>query len=389
MREDEFIVNAARLQLSEKNVHALKDISENGIDWGLFEKKICTHCVSALLYHSLHVHNCSHLLPPSVFRKLQDSYYRTAARNTIFLHAIDRVARIAKGRIVLLKGADLAQTIYPNIALRSMCDIDILTEKERAEDIWNDLVSNGFTLKEHYYHKSEAHRKSYVRTQQHLHSMVWGQYIIEVHWNLFERSDLYNVTESAWKKAIPLDPDKGIFRLSSEFLLIHLCSHFSRHLDTKNPAILRMLCDLNELLLKESDTIDWIEVDGICTDCELKAEVSTALSYVHLLMETPVPTEFIDRTVKLDDSMRLASLSREGNPTETAFHAFFSDLRSLDETKDILQYLFRTIVPSREWISANFNSGNGSSMGRTYVGYFMSLLKTYLLRHSADFSNAH
>ena len=68
-------------------------------------------------------------LPAAVREHLKASYYATAARNTLLFRELSRIlAALAEAEIpvILLKGVDLAQTLYPDPALRLMGDLDLL-----------------------------------------------------------------------------------------------------------------------------------------------------------------------------------------------------------------------------------------------------------------------
>jgi len=49
MYEDNFILNAARINLSDENIAALKNIPKKNIDWALFESKASNHGVDAFI----------------------------------------------------------------------------------------------------------------------------------------------------------------------------------------------------------------------------------------------------------------------------------------------------------------------------------------------------
>lgn len=53
MDEEEFILNAARLNLSDENIARLKDLSTKDLDWNLLSKKASFHGVTTFIYYSL------------------------------------------------------------------------------------------------------------------------------------------------------------------------------------------------------------------------------------------------------------------------------------------------------------------------------------------------
>src|SRR5512144_1163066 len=72
-------------------------------------------------------------VPAKVLHRLQEAYFLHAARNTIILEdlrAIIRILALQGIDAIVLKGACLAETVYDDIALRPMHDIDILIREE-------------------------------------------------------------------------------------------------------------------------------------------------------------------------------------------------------------------------------------------------------------------
>ncbi len=130
MNEEKFILNAARLDLSDENIALLKDISSKDIDWDLLLKKASFHGVSTFIYYSLKKHNLTHIIPADLFNKLKENYYLVGLRNLKFIKKIQELSNIIEEKIVLLKGGYLINNFYPDIGIRSMCDIDILVEKK-------------------------------------------------------------------------------------------------------------------------------------------------------------------------------------------------------------------------------------------------------------------
>ena len=390
--EDVFILNAARLHLSDENIFNLKEAS-HGIDWASFEKKVCKHGVDTFIYYSLKNHNLAHLVPSDTFKRFQDNFYRNAIRNTTFIEEINKLSEIIQDKIVLLKGADLMQSLYPNIALRTMGDVDFLVEKEKIEDIWKQLQCCGFIFVEHGkpIYKSSTHERNASKNKsntlhsypEHLPGLHNNRCCIEVHWNIFKNEEHYYITKKGWDKAVPIDEKKRIYRLSTEFSLVHLCSHFYAHKDRLIP--LRMFCDINELICKYSDSINWEEINGICSDPVLRTRVVMALTYAHLLLKTPVPDYFINEDIVCDQRINLDTMLKIVHVVPPS--SFFPGITSLDNHFDKLVFIFRTIVPVKKWIIANYGNHSGIVLPGGYCKYWLYLLRRYVLKQKIGYAN--
>jgi len=110
-------------------------------DWRIIHPMAETEGVAPLLYwklkHWLEMgQGAAHAKLPHLVERLAPAYYETLARNTVLLQELERIlAAFEKAGIavIVLKGAALAQTVYEDIGLRPMSDIDLLV---RPEDVW-------------------------------------------------------------------------------------------------------------------------------------------------------------------------------------------------------------------------------------------------------------
>ncbi len=374
MNEDTFILNAARLGLSQENISVLKKIPSDNIDWTELERKACIHGVDTFIYYSLKNDDLSYLVPTEIFKRFQEHFYINAIRNSMFIEGIDTLSSIIDDKIILLKGSYLIQYLYPNIAIRSMCDIDILLEK--AKENWNLLLKNGFSAN-NVLQKSSIHEKS----GSHLIPLYSSCFTTEVHWNLFGGERLYVITKLAWAKSHKIK--RNIYALPDEMLLIHLCVHFYKHLKFSS-AGLRMLCDINELILNRSDTLNWGEIDEICTDPELRNEISTALAYTHTLLETPIPETFLNREIAKKQEITLDSLTT-GNQ-KGILGKCLTILRTLERPSDRVLYVFRTFFPMRSWMDATYGANTTWKLPGVYCKYWLCLFRRHLLKQNIDYA---
>jgi len=386
MNEEKFILNAARLDLSDENIARLKDISSKDIDWDLLLKKALFHGVSTFIYYSLKKHNLTHIIPADLFNKLKENYYLVGLRNLKFVKKINELSNIIEEKIVLLKGGYLINNFYPDIGIRSMCDIDILVERNRAIYIWNLLKSKGFV--QHGPHrqsiaKSTVHNK--VVPFQHLELLSSDNCDVEIHSNLFENHDFFYETERAFKSAVLIDLNNKLYRLSNEFFLIHLCSHFYLHnyLHKQVGRNLRMLCDINEFILKRGDDIDWKEIDEACFDSELKNRISTTLTYAYYFLQTPVPADFIRKNLLNEGSISLDLITNNKivaiQKQKSNLGRFFFRLKRFDNHIDRLIFVFRTFIPVKEWVKAKYNTKNDKELIGSYFSYWSDLFTRYIL----------
>jgi hypothetical protein len=394
MYEDHFILNAARLNLSEENIATLKKIPKKNIDWPLFEKKAYVHGVDTFIYYSLKNHNLSELIPPETYKRFQEHYYQVAYQNSVFLDEVDKLSAIIDDKIVLLKGIDLIQSLYPNIAIRSMVDIDILVENGKEYDIWNKLKQNGFKDLNIYASKSSVHTPAVptpsipnpndlnAERPYHLPGLDDELCHIEVHWTIFP--DFSNLTDMAWGNAVLLNSNRKIYQLSIEFLLIHLCSHFWSH-NGRHIASLRQLCDINELIIKNVNSLDWNEINKICLNKDFKKRITTTLTYSHVLLNTSVPENFIDEEFIKRNSFNLDILL-EGM-SKSHFSTYRSTFRSINRPSDKIIFIYRTVIPLKDWINAHYQTHSRIELLAAYFKYWLYLFNSHIFKRKVHLGN--
>ncbi|HBX71099.1 MAG TPA: hypothetical protein DEH25_17405 [Chloroflexi bacterium] len=173
------------------------------------------------------------LMPAAVWKFLQTSYYKTAARNAVLLGELDRILaafEAAKIPVIVLKGAALAQTVYPDPGLRPMGDLDLL--------IPESCVYKTFKLLKKQYAFLEAKGDHLIFFKQE------AGILLEIHWGL---SGSYQHEPFIPTSMVNVDKQAGQNVLSTPWQIVHLSTHLTRH-STKNNLILKWVMDLYILL---------------------------------------------------------------------------------------------------------------------------------------------
>ena len=380
MYEDEFILNAARLNLSDEHIVILKKLFKKGIDWTKLEQKACIHGVDTFIYYSLKKYKLTNLIPVETCKRFQENFYRNAIRNSMLLEEIDKLAEIINDKVVLLKGADLMQSLYPNIAIRKMSDIDILVEKEHINSNYKQLESIGIFKSEKKTTKSSAHSKL-SKYPEHLPGLYNNKCRIEIHWNIFRDVNHYYLTKIGIETAVPFNPKCNIFHLSTEYLLTHLCSHLHAHANRIIP--LRMICDINELV--SSIEIKWDIINQICKDEIIKEKVSFALTFSNIFFKTQIPEPYINVKIIKEvpenlDVLLLPVIHQETHTLPKKANCFSNNFKSLNCFSDKLTFVFRTFVPVKVWLVDKYDINTNGQLIKAYINYWLYLINAHVLK---------
>ena len=200
--------------------------------WGRTLQIADWHRVSPALFCYLHRRQDA---PGAVLSALERVYLANAARSMFMTSALRRVVEtLAEAGMpaLLLKGAALVETAYPDPAEREMLDLDILVPAERLEAASAALEPLGY--RPHPGDRTEGAATVAMQLPLDTHhgpALVSGDRLlaVELHRHIalagegqrFEIGDL-------WSRARPSARGRHLLP-SPEDLLMHVCMHFTRN----------------------------------------------------------------------------------------------------------------------------------------------------------------
>ena len=196
--------------------------------WGRFAQTSAKEGLAESVYYHQTRSAFAGRCPANVFRSLESEYVSTLARNTLFLKQADDLKTILEGHAyLLLKGAFLADCVYPSPGLRRFSDIDVLVRKNDLKAVEERLVSRGG------YHGVSGMASS---DTSYLNSVMYGREsggpAVHVHWHI-QNSILPKYVgagfdiEEIWESAQP--SSNAPLEMRPEHLVLHLADHALRH----------------------------------------------------------------------------------------------------------------------------------------------------------------
>ena len=240
------------------------------IDWTDLLRLAQRHGVAPLLYHRLTTAGLQEHVPQDIFHTLHRSYLHNAARNMRLYHELAHILSLFNEHhipVIVLKGAYLAEAVYGNIALRTMCDIDLLVHKP-------DLARTQHTLREHGYLRKNA------------------RVPIDMQWTLdLSIANLPIDMNEAWERATPGRlAGVEVYALSPEDLLLHLCIHLAFHHDFHG-AGLRAFCDMQTTIHRYSDAIHWAHLTELAATWQARHAAYVTLAFAdEMVAAESIPT---------------------------------------------------------------------------------------------------
>jgi Uncharacterised nucleotidyltransferase len=293
------------------------------LDWDFVTTASYAHGIAPLIYHGLDRSGLISLLPAAAAEALRRSYYANAARNSHLyaqLHHVVEAFREQRIEVIFLKGAALAETVYPNRVLRAMTDIDLLVRKERLAEVETKLVAMGYVLEER-----GKTKEFYQQHHYHWEFRLRSAANVEIHWQLGRPTGSFRIDiDSLWERAQPTQiAGVEALALSPEDLLLHLCQHVWKH---NLIGGIRPFCDIAETTRCYGDRINWRKLHALSSQMQMNACAYLGLRLAKELLDAPVPGPFLNELKPDNFDSAIISWARErvlAHPAKSLFSPDF------------------------------------------------------------------
>jgi hypothetical protein len=269
--------------------------------WGRVLSAADWHRLSPLLYTHLNdggEPGAGVGAPAAVLVALERAYLASSARSLFIRAALERALEtLARTGVsaMLLKGAALVETVYPDPAHREMLDIDLLVAPERVSDATDALRKIGFdSVSEAMSEPVQA--RSVTTARHHDEALVNRDQLvaIELHRHIaIEGEEWASGLSDFWERALT-NPVTGHLVPAPEDLLIHLCLHFTRNRlggsarRRNSGGALGQLCDIARVV--EREQVDWASLAATARRHGVGSRVFLALFVARELgVRVPLP----------------------------------------------------------------------------------------------------
>lgn len=307
--EMRLLLRTARIELGVQDVAHLKRLVHDGLDWRRFLERAEWNETAALVVRHLEAAGQIEAVPEAVLSRLRTIKLEQRVRFFFFLQP--ELLRVLEGmesaglEIIPLKGAYLMNTVYPDVSLRPVGDLDLLARDEDLPRAMEALSQLGYRSKT----GAELLPSGAVDDHHHCPRVLSpdGSVELELHRHVVRRrTPLYFPVERFWERsAVGEIKGRTVRVLAGEDLVTHLCCAFflDRRRRARGYGALRQLMDLSESIRHFEPDIDW---EGMILEYEggaLQAPLYAALRAARELLEAPVPQEFLEslKPVEFDD----------------------------------------------------------------------------------------
>jgi hypothetical protein len=241
-----------------------------------------------MLYQNLKTEGVDH---PWMGR-LRGTYRKAWYQNRMLLHHAAKVVRAlteAGLPAMVLKGAALAPSVYGDIALRPMNDVDVLV---RTRDLEAALgVFPGLGL-----HPGHSLAPGRLRLTHALGFVDAGGRQIDLHWHVLEDDCRPDADEAFWANAVGAEID-GAETLTLDLTdhLFHTCAHGARW--NRVPPY-RWVADA--AMIVRTGKVDWNRLVDTAVRHRVVPQIQHPLEYLVESLELEIPGEVLGRLAALE-----------------------------------------------------------------------------------------
>lgn len=314
--------------INAERVHDLDLAVCSKIDWAALIREANVQGVGPLIYWTLSISGKLSLLPIFARNDLRALYTNTWFHNKILLSELGDLACIfgeAAIPIVALKGSDFVVTIYPDIGLRPMSDLDLLIPElefsravkiarskgygEIAPEVYPGLRS---LLKDEFSLVKRGEHPVALELHNSLLENISFTYAVPSKWFWEQTEPISCPTQKKLENLLVLNPTANVLYLSAHTILKH----------GPQGSILRQFYDLHQLISVRASSIDWDLMVWQARKFEWGSALSEALSIAHNYFDTPIPATVLTQLPEFRDRHEKYILLMKAKPATRVFEEY-------------------------------------------------------------------
>lgn len=257
--EERLLASAARLSLDQGSSRRLEGLLAERPDWGRLVDMAERHRIAPLVYRTLSRPPFASRVPEAVLSRLHGGYLLNGLANLLWQRELQRVVAGLAGEgitVVLLKGAALLHTVFPDPALRQLRDLDLLVRREDRAAAEGQLVGLGYLPAEEEWPVGSWPPEWYEKKYR-CQSRDGRAGLVEIHWRLARKRAPFRIEMAELMESSEPVSVNGVEArvLGPIHQIIHLSTHMAYN-DGFGVGLSR-LSDLHEAVERFRDRLDW------------------------------------------------------------------------------------------------------------------------------------
>lgn len=225
--------------------------------------------------------------PEPVAAQLEAKMWQATATRMLCEHALGRLLETLATHgieVLVLKGAALAHEYYPRPELRPYHDLDVLCRPSDYPALARVLLTAGYRCDDPV--EVARHPRRYEGSRRRSFTAPCGDVEIEVHLDVLGLGLAPRHQDDFWSSARTLETGSLRLRtLAPLYQLLHLAVHVHTHCYSR----LIWLIDLDLLVRRHGDSLDWVRATALARDEGIGAVLRHVLATAHAVLGTPLP----------------------------------------------------------------------------------------------------
>lgn len=362
-------------------------------DWAEVFQAVCRNGLLGLTQRYLSHHQTLDY-PPRAFRQQVAEAQRLSAMRMLLMYrnvrwVLDQLVRAGLDFMVV-KGLAVGHVVYPNPDLRSFNDLDLIVRERDWSDMHRALLAMGFQPEKPWAHpppklvpEAVLYELKYWHPQRRL--------LVEVHYEDILNTGLASCNpEMYWKRVTWVEIDGiAVKAMSLEHQLVHLCAHAHYH----GYSRLNWLTDIAFIIRDHADQIDWDMVLATVRNEEAQVSVYYTLDILTRLLGVSAPRGVV-AALRPDwfrrwlhewfmPQEKLLSLQPMWRPDFSFYFTpllkrLLPDLLVMGRRRDKIRYLWRLLLPPRDWLRYYYQLGDTERIMLHYLLHPLKLAWHYL-----------
>ncbi len=280
------------------------DTDLSSTDWQALVAEANGQGVAPLIYWKLSQAGKLSFLPDFARASLREAYAATWMANQKILQELELLARLfneAGIPVVVLKGACFALTIYPDIGLRPMGDLDILVPKAKLDQAVQIAREQGYV---NAVPDAAPGLNDLIGHHACLRKLESPTNLLEIHDSLVAEQFFTYAAPMGWfwEQTQPLEHAKypNLHMLTPTAQVLFAAAHAMLQHGAQN-APLRWFYDIDQLIRVYQDKLDWDALISQARVFEWGSALSAALAQTEKLFDTPIPAPVRATLLELSD----------------------------------------------------------------------------------------
>ncbi|OIP82493.1 MAG: hypothetical protein AUK44_07540 [Porphyromonadaceae bacterium CG2_30_38_12] len=379
---DQILLIASKLTLQPNEVKDLNKLLPLLTDWNQFAHQAIRRGLAGLFYVKIPLLNHANIIPASAKELLEQTYFFILNRNIIFQSHFQQVAQalqLAGIEVTALKGILFCETLYHDLGLRQMSDIDLLIRAEQADQAVEILSNMGYD-----YETKNAISDFVSRKSDFVHrAPMFKQGVsIELHVKLHKSSEKFQLNLSdvfSQQQAVRLHGVE-VFSMDISHNLIHVALHAHKHFVEGNVQF-NSFADLVNLILTLPADFDWLTFENICKKYKVEKIIFGYLLLVQKFYGIVLPSHIEQKyqfTLTADIEQKFIHYLhgyKHITKVNTAIPAHLSNLKLMNSPMDKLLYCKDLFFPPRKFMLEKYAIKHANFYWLYYPYRYFSVLK--------------